>query len=152
MKRFNFLLLLSFLMLAPVSFTSCSDDDDDNGNGSASELVGTWEIVSNTFIYKRNGEVIEEIDETEEGLTCTFYADGRMTQAEGETAKWSYKNGILTIKHAGDWGDGWEEYDETWTVKELTSSKLVAESNDKYTEDGVTYEEYYRIEWRKVSE
>ena len=63
------------------------------------------------------------------------------------TGTWSYKNGKLTCCIIED-----EIYYETITVKELTSSKVVVEGVDKYTENGKSYEEYYLEEYHKISE
>lgn len=63
------------------------------------------------------------------------------------TGTWSYKNGKLTCCIIED-----EIYYETITVKELTSSKVVFEGVDKYTENGKSYEEYYLEEYHKISE
>lgn len=154
MRKINFLWLISILMLMPISFTSCSDDDDEIG--SVSELVGTWEIVSRTYQWKEDGKVTEEGTESDNDLRITFNEDGTCKAAEyynnkwneDEPGTWSYKNGKITIRSTYE-GESWSE---TATVKELTSSKLVLEYIDKYTEDGTSYEDYELSEYRKISE
>lgn len=154
MKKINFLWLISILMLIPISFTSCSDDDDEIG--SASELVGTWEIVSRTYQQKEGGKVIEEGTENDNDSRVTFNEDGTCKVAEyynnkwdwDQSGTWSYKNGKITIRIT----DEDESWSRTATVKELTSSKLVFEYINKYTKDGTSYEDYELKEYRKISE
>lgn len=140
-------------MLMPISFTSCSDDDDEIG--SVSELVGTWEIVSRTYQWKEDGKVVDEETDNENDRRITFNEDGTYQVSEyynkwywDEAGTWSYENGKLTIRSTYE-GESWSE---TATVKELTSSKLVLEYIDKYTEDGTSYEDYELSEYRKISE
>lgn len=155
MKKIIFLWLVSILMLLPISFVSCSDDDEE-GVGSTSELVGTWEIVSRTYQWKEDGKIMEEGTENDSDTRITFSEDGTCKAAEyynnkwnwDETGTWSYKNGKITIRSTYEG----ESYSETATVKELTSSKLVLEYIDKYTEDGTSYEDYELSEYRKISD
>ena len=136
--------------------TACSDDDDDSG--SASDLVGTWQRVYTTFQQKVNGKITEEDTNNENDFMIKFNADGTYETNEYDyynnkwwgwdvTGTWSYKNGKLTCCIIED-----EIYYETITVKELTSSKVVFEGVDKYTENGKSYEEYYLEEYHKISE
>lgn len=151
MKKINFLWLVIILTLLPISFVSCSDDDEE-GVGSTSELVGTWEIVSHTYQWKEDGIIIEEGTENDSNTRITFNEDGTCKGAEFYNDKWnwdwngtwSYKNGKLSIAYP-------DSETETATVKELTSSKLVLEYIDKYTEDGTSYEDYEHSEYHKIS-
>lgn len=155
MEKNKFLWLTAILMLLSVSFVACSDDEEESV-GSVSELVGTWESVSYTYWWKENGNIVEEGTERESNIRVAFYEDGTCNSAEyyngrwnwDEAGTWSYKNGKITIKRTF----GGESYSETSTVKELTSSKLVIEYIDKYTEDGISYEDYELSEYRKISD
>lgn len=154
MKRNNFLWLISILMLFPFSLVSCSDDDDEGSVGSTSELIGTWESVSRTYQWKEDGEIIDEGVENDSDIRVIFNEDGTCRMAEyyngtwhwEDGGVWSYKNGKITII-----GSGGDER-ESATVKELTSSKLVLEFHDKYMEDGISYEDYGLVEYRKISD
>ncbi len=145
----NCLLAIMFL-----GFSACSDDDED-GVGSASELVGTWEKVSCTYQWKENGKVVDEETDNENDRRITFNEDGTYQVSEyynkwywDDAGMWSYKNGKLTIRSTYE-GENWSG---TATVKELTSSKLVFEYINKYTEDGTSYEDYELSEYRKISD
>ena len=99
---------------------------------------------------------MEEGTENDSDTRITFSEDGTCKTAEyynnkwnwDETGTWSYKNGEITIRITYEG----ESYSETATVKELTSSKLVLEYIDKYTEDGTSYEDYELSEYRKISD
>lgn len=137
------------------SFSACSDDDDDSV-GSTSDLVGTWEIVSYSYQWKEDGEVVDEGTSNDHDSRIVFNENGTCKDAEfysGEwhwnnEGTWNYKNGKLTIKSTYEG----ETEITTATVKELTQSKLVVEAVDKYTEDGTVYEDWTLQEYRKVSE
>ena len=151
MKKINFLWLMGILMVLPVSFVSCSDDDE--GVGSASDLVGTWEMTLNVWYEKKNGEIVDEGTYDEGGLRIIFKEDGTYMSSEEddgnwdleERGSWSYKNGKLTA--TDEYGES-----ETVTLKELTSSKLVWEEYEKYTEGGDVYEYYDMYEYHKISD
>jgi hypothetical protein len=151
MKKIN-LFLFGLLSIMTFSFVSCSDDDD-KGSGSASDLIGAWERVSQIHQYKENGEIVSEDTEYNDGWRIKFNKDGtyeewKDEQWDGGGYIWEYKNGKITINSPS--------FDviecEVYEVKELTSSKLVYESVEKYTEEGIDYESYYRDEYRKISE
>lgn len=157
MKKFNFIWLVSMLMLMPICFVSCSDDDDEIGvDPTGSDLVGTWEVVSEYNYYKENGRVEYDDTDTEYGegegfiLKITFKKDGTFLAYNAEyddesneweedsfNGTWSYQNGKL--QETGFW----EDDTTTWTVKELTRTKLVieiAEGEDGY----IPVEDYYK--------
>lgn len=142
------------LAIMVLSFSACSNDEEENV-GSTSDLIGTWEIVSYTYQWKEDGKVVEEGIDNENDERITFYEDGTFEGAEyydgkwnrSEQGTWSYKNGRITV-----WGTYEGGSSESVTVKELTSSKLVVEYIDKYTEDGISYEDYGLTEYRKISD
>ena len=59
-----------------------------------------------------------------------------------DEGKWSYSNGIITITDNNE--------SELIKVKTLTDSQLIIETTDKYTEDGIFYEDYELTEYRKI--
>lgn len=135
-----------------LSFISCSDDDD-KGTGSESDLIGAWERVSQIHQYKENGKVVSEDTEYNDGFRIRFNKDGTCEEWDGDRWDgggyiWNYKNGKITINSPS--------FDviecEVYEVKTLTSSKLVYEEIDKYTEDEINCESYYLDEFRKISE
>lgn len=153
MKRFDYLWLIGILMLVPLGFSSCSDSDDDENTGSASTLVGTWESVSYTYQWKEDGEVVDEGTEEDSSIRIRFHEDETCEIAEYYNGKWNwenpgtwkYKNGKITVTDEDGESD-------TATVKTLTASKLVVEYHEKYTEDGILYEDYDLTEYRKISD
>ena len=46
-KYFYSTVMMLAMMVAALSFTACGGSDDEDGVGTFSELVGTWDIVSN---------------------------------------------------------------------------------------------------------
>jgi len=112
-----------FMVFVPLVFTSvfvsCSKDDDGNSN---SDIVGTWQVVSQTGYFLRNGDK-QPFDESilsESEKTLTFNADGTYN-AGGDLVKWSYKNDTLIIGK------------RVWKVLKLTSTELIMECNEKET-------------------
>lgn len=150
MGKIKFLFLLGLLSVMTFSFSACSNDD--GKIGSESDLIGTWESVSFYYLSKEDGEIVDEGRETDNSQRIKFNADGTCEVSENNNGQWNkrgqgtwvYKKGELTIK------DGSGET-ESGNVKELTSSKLVVESIDKYTDDGVDCEDIGEIEYRKIS-
>ena len=84
------------------------------------------------------------------GFKLVFKEDGTCKSAEYHTdkwdwfdeGKWSYSNGIITITDNNE--------SELIKVKTLTDSQLIIETTDKYTEDGIFYEDYELTEYRKI--
>lgn len=152
MKKIKSVWLTGMLMLLSLGLVSCSDDDN-GGIGSTSDLIGTWEQVSEIYQLTEDGKIIESESGSKEyngdSYRLTFREDGTVRGEEydddyGEyyfdgESRWSYEDGKLTL-------DG-----VTMTVKKLTSSKLVLEDTEKFTEDGVVIECYYLAEYRKIS-
>lgn len=51
MRKIYSLMMMLAMMVAALSFTACGGGDDEDGVGTSSELVGTWDIVSNVQYY-----------------------------------------------------------------------------------------------------
>ena len=142
MKNVKILFVLMSVMT--LIFSACSD-----GIGSSSDLIGTWEAVSETRWEKRDGVVTNEFyDDLSGSIRITFNKNGTyvLTYLGGDTddsseGEWSYSKGILIL-----------DYDEEdpWSIKELTRSKLVVEGYTSSSVNGVFYESYYLIEYRKI--
>lgn len=152
MKKTYFLFLLGLMSVMTFGFSACSDDDEKDPE-SSSALIGTWERISCTYQYKENGEIVDEgKDEGNDlvGFKLVFKEDGTCKSAEYHTdkwdwfdeGKWSYSNGIITITDNNE--------SESIKVKTLTDSQLIIETTDKYTEDGIFYEDYELTEYHKI--
>ena len=133
------------MMAVCFSFAACSDDDD---NVSASDLYGTWTIVSDEYSWKENGKVVESgTDNYEDGeWTLTFNEDGTCVEQDGGSnyyMTWSLKGNKLTM--TDDDGDS-----DSCTIVENNGNRAVVEYRYTYTEDGVKYEEFDRMTLKKI--
>ncbi len=77
MKKLNYLWMLGLLMFVAVNLCTCSDDDSP-GN---SDLVGTWQVLTDKGWGKINGEIEYEWDQKGDELgdqmgTVVFKEDG----------------------------------------------------------------------------
>lgn len=119
MRKFYSTVLMLAMMVAALSFASCSKDDD-GGGGDTSKLVGTWDVVQD--VYYLDGEV-EDVE-------------------EGYGNYWVFTNNTLTVHDIYDLMDG-KTVDYTvkgdklhvagmdvHTIVEISSTKLVLRSTE----------------------
>lgn len=142
-------------MLCVFSFVSCSDDEV----GSKSDLVGGWLLYSERGWEKENGVLTDEWNDTDmNDIRIYFYEDGTCIQEEyynkkwysvDGTFNWSLNGSKLRIRGVDEDGD---VEDETGIVKTLNKTTFEVEHTDKYKEDGITYEEYNRQVYKRISE
>ncbi len=157
MKKLNYLWMLGLLMFAAVNLCACSDDDEDNPGNS--DLVGTWQILTDKGWDKINGEIEYEWDQKGDELgdqmgTVVFKEDGsfyiydqygNIELEEGVDFTWSYRDGKIFL-YAVQY-----KMEQEWaTVKELTSSFLAVESYYKYEEGGDVYETWSYSTLKKI--
>lgn len=155
MRTYKFYFLSLLLCTLALGFTSCEkDDDDDNNNNTSSSIYGYWKPFSGELKVYVNGELVdEEYEENDEDYGVRFDKDGDFYYWEDyygdvETeygGTYSYKNGKLKI---------YEEYDDetyTYDITSLTSSKMVMESTESWTEDGDRYKYVDKMVWKKVN-
>ncbi|MFI3318241.1 MAG: hypothetical protein SNH88_03535 [Rikenellaceae bacterium] len=134
--------LLVVVAALAVGLTSCSDDDQDaggTGGSTASELVGTWKGVVNSYgdyteLKLGSDGVAEYIDRYEDG--------------SWEGSKYTYVvkgcEIIFTTTHYGDSDDGWEAATgddlggEFSMFYELKDGELILYQVSGYESDGVT--------------
>lgn len=155
MKNFKSLMIAALAVLASTALTSCSDDDN-GGPGSKADLVGRWESVHEKGWEKEDGEFTYEWDQPDNSLRWDLYADGTCVtweKSSGSTSwtypnygTYTYKGGNLVIKYDDD------EYDENdgGKVIKLTDTELEVESSYSEREDGVKYEGYICITFKKT--
>lgn len=157
MKKIYFICMVGLLLSAMMlGFSGCSDDDEEGTSGSSSELVGTWEIVHYKYQWKENGKVVDEDERDDSNTRLSFHENGTCEGAEyyngkwnwGDKGTWKYKGGKLEITYEEE-GD---TYKESAIVKTLTASKLVVEFTDKFSEDGIDYEDYSLQEYKKIAD
>ena len=144
---------LTFRQIASKEDMADEQKGDDGGNeptanvGSSGLLVGgTWTIVSDEGYMKTNGVLDEDWDDTYPagtGETMIFNEDGTMggnfyTEPD---CRWSYSGNKLVITWSNWEAEGGSETD-SYTVLEMTSSRLVLEMHTtERDEDGLF--EYY---------
>ena len=144
MKNVKFLFLFVLMSCMALMFNACSADV-----GSSSDLIGTWEAVSESGWEKQDGVITNEFYDDLSGsiritfnkngtYVLTYLGDGMDDSNEGE---WSYSKGILILDY---------DEDDPWPIKELTRSKLVVEGYTSSSSNGVLYESYHLIEYRKI--
>lgn len=108
-----------------------------------------WEAVSESGWEKQDGVITNEFYDDLSGsiritfnkngtYVLTYLGDGMDDSNEGE---WSYSKGILILDY---------DEDDPWPIKELTRSKLVVEGYTSSSSNGVLYESYHLIEYRKI--
>lgn len=126
---------LLMVMLA-VNFMACSDDDEnDKPVIEEANLIGKWQSTWEKIHKVENGKEAVISDEAYTNGLWEFKADGTCIESrvEGgytETSRWSLKGDKLTISY----DDG---YDDDYTVKELTTNKLILAFEDwDNTDDG----------------
>ena len=158
MKKNKFYYLSLLLCTLALGFTSCEKEEEED-DFDASDLYGYWEPVSATmkmyvngqFVYEEEGEPFDEdflgirFDENGEVYGRGVVYDGDIPGEVGWMygGTYTYKNGKLRIYN--------EEEGETivYDVATLTSSKLVLEMTDSYSEDGQKYKAVFQLTLRK---
>lgn len=114
-----------------IPFSSCSDDDEEI---SSSNLIGTWQYTGGKFweIIDGEKETWEEDGDDDEWI-MTFKEDGTMIEWDGfsnETYEWKLNGNKLIL-------DG-----DEFTVKTLTSNKLVLEIHEKDSDGDEFLDQY----------
>lgn len=151
LKICNRLYMVFLLSLTMVGLASCSDDDE---GGSTSDLVGTWQSVRWEEYEKVDGKIVYEDSRNDDSSKMTFHADGTYDLYEytgkqwesSESGVWKYKGGKLYLS-----SDGYD-YDDDANVASLSSTQLVLDFLEIYTEDGEKHEWYYKEVYKKISE
>ena len=135
MKTFKLLGMTLLMVLCTVNFTACSDDENDKPVIEEANLIGKWQSTWEKIHKVENGKEVVTSDEAYTNDLWEFKADGtciesRVDGGYTETSRWSLKGDKLTVSH----NDG---YDDDYTVKELTTNKLVLAFEDwDNTDDG----------------
>jgi len=156
-KTIRFIGMVLMAVLVSVGFAACSDDDDDIGN--VSNIYGTWEATHNEGWQKANGKLDDEWDldaselkEEGEAERYTFTEDGKVTMYYWSGSRW-YLDETCDYTISGNKlriEDYDSEGDLVITIKTLSESALVLEGSYSGTEEGVKYEVYNKITFKKV--
>lgn len=126
--------ILAALMMAVVcvSLSSCSDDDEnDKPVIEEANLIGKWQSTWEKIHTVENGKEVVISDEAYTDGSWEFKADGTCIENGNTTsAHWTLKDNKLTISYN-------EGFDDDYTVKELTTNKLILIFEDwDNTDDG----------------
>ena len=151
-NRFYYLSLL--LCTLALGFTSCEKEEEED-DFDASDLYGYWQTVSASYSLYIDGELTEE-EHYEEGddLMAVYFdkkkdwyyweENGYGTIETEYGGTYSYKNGKLKV------------YDEEGSLEAfgdittLTSTKMIMESTQSATAEGVKVKMVSKIVFRKV--
>ena len=145
MKKLLRVFALFVTVAAMASLTSCSKDKKDM-------IIGTWQFEKASVSINVDDPEIqaffdeffseEEVNEEMKGMKVEFKADNTFVtyDADGEmeeTSTWTLDGDQLTI-------DG-----DSMTVKSLTKSTLILESNESYEEEGVSAKIAMTLEFKR---
>lgn len=144
------LFLIVAALFAAVSFNACSDDDDNNVDWS--QLYGTWQEVRSYGYALENGQKVDEWDETlEEESLYSFNKNGGGSYHNPVVDRdihYTQNGNRLQLTYTGMG----ETFSRTWTIEELTDTRMVATEYSSVTlEGGVIYEEYDTMVFKRVN-
>lgn len=120
------------MVLCATTFTACSDDDEnDKPVIEEANLIGKWQSTWEKIHTVENGKEVVISDEAYTDGSWEFKADGTCIEDGNTTsAHWTLKDDKLTISYN-------EGFDDDYTVKELTTNKLILIFEDwDNTDDG----------------
>ena len=120
------------MVLCATTFTACSDDDEnDKPMIEEANLIGKWQSTWEKIHTVENGKEVVISDEAYTDGSWEFKADGTCIEDGNTTsAHWTLKNDKLTISYN-------EGFEDDYTVKELTTNKLILIFEDwDNTDDG----------------
>lgn len=142
--------ILAVLMMAVVcvSLSSCSDDDEnDKPVIEEANLIGKWQSTWEKIHTVENGKEVVISDEAYTDGSWEFKADGTCIEDGNTTsAHWTLKDNKLTISYN-------EGFDDDYTVKELTTNKLILifEDWDNTDDGGEVLDDATTTTYRKIN-
>lgn len=142
--------ILAALMMAVVcvSLSSCSDDDEnDKPVIEEANLIGKWQSTWEKIHTVENGKEVVISDEAYTDGSWEFKADGTCIEDGNTTsAHWTLKDNKLTISYN-------EGFDDDYTVKELTTNKLILifEDWDNTDDGGLELDDITTTTYKKIN-
>lgn len=144
--------------MCAMTLASCSDDDDDDSISNIENLYGTWHPILDEGWEKEDGEIVDEWDidvtpsdyndyerrEFTENEIYEYYYYGGKWQKDSYPYEYTLKGNRIYISN---WDDG---ATPNITIKSLSENQLILESHVSEEEDGVAYEYYNKITYKKV--
>jgi len=124
---------------ATLFFAGCENGDSADSGVTASQLVGSWEAVSQ-WVKWPNGETSPRLSISDTDIKwarCTILANGRFTWEDSTqtfSGDWSLQGDVVTF--ASDSGEAL-----SYLVEELSGNKVILSMSGTW---GTTYWEYHR--------
>ncbi len=131
--------LLMLMLMAGLSFASCSDDDE--GISIPNDLVGTWKVTSSYYAEYGDGDLWYEHTDNEVGQVWKLDANGSISMNNYNVGTWGVSgNQFLVTKVSGD-----EMDTERFTLTRNGNDEVTIKYDITYKEDGSTYREVYSL-------
>ena len=149
LKKLAAMLMLS--MLVAFTFTSCGNDDKDDepinsGTTQSKSLIGRWLLVSDEYVEKVNGNIVDRNVEYDGSLQLEFQNNGIFKLFEGdEIEEGTYFSNDNTLILQWDIDDS-----EVFTIHSLTSSELKLQYYDSWYDSGDFKELVGTLKYMKV--
>ncbi len=131
--------LLMLMLMAGLSFASCSDDDE--GTSIPQDLVGTWKVTASHYAEYKNGSMIYENTDGEVGAVWKLDANGSITGGYIANGTWSVSGNQFLVTTTDDG----ETYTERFTLTRNGNDEVTIKSDITYNEDGSTWREVYEL-------
>ncbi len=147
MKKF---LIYATALFAAVSFGACSDNGHENET-DLSQLYGTWQ-QTRTYGYElEDGQKSDQWDEVvdEEALFTVNEGGTATARGEGWSIDIRYTQSGNRLQMTCTTDDG-ETFDCTWTIEELTETRMKATQYTKETYEGSVCEEFDTMLFERV--
>lgn len=151
MKDYKIFYTLFMLLSMSLGFAACSDDE--NEEVSSDSIIGTWEAIWEQGYEKSEGYDLDEWNEPpSEPYRVIFKADGSYMSEYFYDDRWHEEmTGTYSVKgnklYVIDDEDG-ERYEIT--IVSLTSTQLILEEYEKYTDEYGVAEDYNKVTYKRV--
>lgn len=144
-------LLSLFALMASFCFTSCSDDDENFEKSG--DLYGMWEPAYAEG-FEKDGKyedtwsiVLNASNGYDDYSRIKFHEDGSCTS-------YDYRSGTWKLSEIDSYyvkGNKIYIDDEPSTIVKLTGSEMILEISETETYEGVTYDYYDKVTFRKIN-
>ena len=140
-------MLLLSLCIMTTTMTSCNKDN--GGSSNKKKIVGVWQLIKATYyLFDTNGALLNETFQTFPEITenrMTFFSNGQAKMPEG----WYSNLSEISYQISGD--TLVLNYEDEFTILELTDSTMAWEFKDKQTVFGSTMNTVTTYDFKKVN-
>lgn len=87
------------ILIAVISFTSCSENENQLRNDNDRKIIGQWQLIE---VYESNGGSINQWNSVDNGYLYTFNINGTFTSSrfsECSTGNYSITDNLLTLDY-----------------------------------------------------